>query len=161
MAIKANQKGITLYITLIVTGAMILVAVAVANLAARELSLANISKDSQVAFFMSDSGTECALYLDLKVSPNPFATTTSPIPSVSCFGQSTTPSRQTSGNFATSTFSFNQGSYCVALTVVKGYSGGTAITKIESRGYNTGTASGGICTSSSGRRVERAIRVSY
>jgi Tfp pilus assembly protein PilX len=147
-----DAEGVTLYVALAVTGALLLIGVAVINITVKQLTLSASARDSQVAFFAADSGTECALYWDLKITPNPFSTTTSPIPSVSCTGSSVTPTRAYSGGIATSTFSFQDP--CINITVVKSYSGGSLKTKIESRGYNS-------CNLSDPRRVERAILINY
>lgn len=150
---KVKERGVTLYIALAVTSAMVLVSFAVINVTVKQLGISSFSRDSQIAFFAADSGVECALYWDLKSGANPFSTSTSPIPSITCHGSTVTQSRNYNGTIATSTFSFSP-TPCSSVSVVKRYVGSEIKTKIESRGYNS-------CSTSNPRRVERAILVNY
>jgi Tfp pilus assembly protein PilX len=150
-----KNRGVTLYITLAVTGALLLVSFAVVTVSLKQLDLSGAARDSQAAFFAADSGIECALYWDVKSASKPFATSTAAGASISCNGVNTTTSRTYSGTGpATTTFSITPDP-CISVTVVKTYTtGGVLSTKIESRGYNN-------CTATSPFRVERAIRASY
>jgi Tfp pilus assembly protein PilX len=153
------KKGVALYIAITVTGALVLISFAIIELALRQIALSSAGRDSQEAFYAADSGSECALYWDVKnsVGRSAFATTswTSPI---TCNGQSINFTPVVSGTpplNGTSTFNitFLPEAYCATVSVSKSYSGGLPVTKIESRGYNTCVASP--------LRVERAIRITY
>jgi len=150
---KQKERGVSLYIAISVTAAMTLVSFAVINVAVKQIGISSLARDSQTAFFAADSGVECALYWDLKSGANPFSTTTSPAPNVSCNGMSVSQSRTYVNDISTSTVSFSPNP-CITISVVKWYQGNELKTKIESRGYNT-------CTVSNPRRVERAILVNY
>ncbi len=148
-----RQRGVSLYIAISVTAAMTLISFAVINSAVKQLGISSLARDSQNAFFAADSGVECALYWDLKSGANPFSTTTSPTPTVSCNGMTVNQTRTYVNLIATSTVSFGPNP-CISISVVKWYQGSDLRTKIESRGYNT-------CSTSDPRRVERAILVNY
>lgn len=157
---ESNHKGIAIYIAVTVTAALILVSFAVLNLAIRQIGISSAGRDSQAAFYAADSGIECALYWDLKNPTNPgvsaFATSTGS-QTVNCNGQAVLATKVIGvGGVGTSTFTYNfaPDSYCVAVTVSKGYNGPQPTTRIESRGYNS-------CSSTNNRRVERAILVNY
>ncbi len=151
-----DQRGIAIYVAVVITSALVLVSFSVIALAIKEVGNSAASRDSQAAFYAADSGVECALYWDLKQAS--FATNT-PATVVSCNNVATTPTRvvDPSGT-GTSTFSFSflpADQYCTIVDVVKSYdAGGVPKTKIESRGYNS-------CSMSNTRRVERAVLVGY
>lgn len=148
-----KERGVSLYIAISVTAALTLVSFAVINSAVKQLGISSLARDSQMAFFAADSGVECALYWDLKSGTNPFSTTTSPTPTISCNGMTVSQATTYVNLISTSTVSFSPNP-CISISVVKWYQGNELKTKIESRGYNT-------CTVSNPRRVERAILVNY
>lgn len=149
-----GEKGITLFLAILITGVLLLVSTAIITLAVREAFLSSSSRESQYAFYAADTGTECAIYWDVKNSTgNTAFGTSTPLQNISCMSSSITPIRVTNGNDATTTFSiqFPSEPYCAIVSVSKTADGKT---KIESLGYNT-------CSSSNPRRVERAVRITY
>ncbi len=156
---KNTKRGVTLYVAIVVTSALLLVSFAIANVTFKQASLASINKDSHLAFFAADSGAECALYWDLKNPTGGSAFSTSTVSQISCNYdgiQNADNENMQVGGLTTSEFNitFNPEPYCTKVTVTKAYQGGNLTTKIESRGYNT-------CDSSNPRRVERAVRIEY
>ena len=151
-----KNKGFTLFIAMVVTGTLLLVAAGVINLAVKQALIASSGSESQHAFYAADTGIECALYWDIH---NPsgvsaFATSTPP-QLISCNKDVNNPSNEWSvGGSYTSTINrinFLPDPYCTIVTVTKGVDGST---KIESLGYNT-------CSTTNPRRVERAVRAIY
>ena len=106
--------------------------------------LSSYGRDSHFAFYAADSGSECALYWDVKGKA--FSTTTTS--SIECNRQII--ENMGGGSISTFTLNFLPDTYCAEVTVEK--DGENTI--IESRGYNT-------CDENSRRRVERGIRVRY
>ena len=158
-----KERGITLYISVIVASFLILSSVAIISIAIRQVAVSSTGRDSQVAFYAADTGIECALYWDLKNPTVPgqsaFATTT-PFQNIDCNKLTVVPLRVG----ATTTFAVaftSPDTSCTTVTVAKGYSLGLPTTKIESKGYNYGTVSGESCISSNARRTERAVSVSF
>src|SRR3990167_3653584 len=91
-----NNKGFTLLVAIVTTSLLLLVSFVVVNVALKQLVLANASQESQYAFYAADSGTECAVYHDLKTIPTPFSL---PFRSFSCNGSNITPSLVSNDGF--------------------------------------------------------------
>lgn len=152
MTYKKLQSGYALLTAIILTATLVLVAYAVSNIALRQLTLTTTNTESHNAFYVADSGLECALFWDIKNPNNTSYSAFDPSitqASITCGGSSVLPTRTTSGSNTTSSFQIPVGSSCAIVYVTKG-AGNT--TTIESRGYNT-------C--GSGPRFERAIRMTY
>ena len=143
-----KNKGFTLFIAIIVTGTLLLVAVGVVNLTVKQAFISTSGSESQHAFYAADTGIECAIYWDVQ---NPsvisaFSTTTGS--QINCNNQTMTVGGTSVSTF---TFNFNPDPYCTIVTVTKDVNGST---RIDSLGYNT-------CDSSNPRRVERGIKAVY
>lgn len=163
-----KNKGFTLLVAILTTSMLLIVSFMVANLAFKQLIIANANTESQYAFYAADSGVECAVYHDLDTAVSKFATTTTG--TIACNGQTgittgsqtvpTLPASQSSlvgggGNpNPTSIFYLTFTKGCAIVRVTKSYSGSTLVTTIDSRGYNT-------CSSSSFRRYERGVTLVY
>ena len=63
---KKNTEGFTLLIAVITTSLLLLISFAVVNIAVRQLVISNSGVESQYAFYVADSGIECAAFWDLK-----------------------------------------------------------------------------------------------
>lgn len=157
-------SGFTLLIAIVVTSIMLLISFVISNVALKQTVLSKAGTETQYAFYAADSGTDCALYWDLKDSSvSAFSTTTAS--TIYCNGQTISTGSQTiatnpqsssviggggNGN-ATSTFQLNFARGCAIVRIGKQYNG---TTNIDSRGYNT-------CNTSAIRRYERGINLSY
>lgn len=142
-----TKKGFTLLIAIIVTAMLLIISFVVANIAYKQLVLANSNQESQYAFYNADSGIECALYWDFKNGYtvfNPSVATTS----MRCNGQAYNTGG--TGN-ATTTFTLNLTKGCAIVSVGKHANG---LTIVDSRGYNT-------CSGGTARRLERAEKLTY
>ena len=151
---KTNQRGITLFVAILLTGTLLLVATGIISLSVKQAFLSMAARDSQYAFYAADTGAECALYWDV-ASPNGYSSFGTSTPAIIyCLGTYPNISRTAivNGN-GTSSFSmtFPSEPYYVEVTVAKTSDGKT---KIESLGYNTSTVT-------NPRRVQRAIRITY
>ncbi|MEQ1499794.1 MAG: hypothetical protein ABL917_00275 [Parcubacteria group bacterium] len=147
-----NNKGFTLIIAITTTSLLLIVSFAVSNIALKQLVLAHAAQESQFSFYNADSGTECAIYWDLKnlySAFDPYRTASD----VTCNGQSVPQTRVIGATYATSTITFNLTKGCVVVDVVKRM-GVATTTKIDSRGYNT-------CDVGASRKYERAVTISY
>lgn len=147
-----KNEGFTLFIAIVITGTLLLIASQIANLAVRQAFISSTGRESQGAFYAADTGMECALFWDVKNPSGSSAFSTSTTSTISC-NDITIPSMGGGGDSnATSTFDLT-GDPCATVTVNKAYVGGNLVTTIESKGYNTCGASA--------RRVERAVRAIY
>jgi Tfp pilus assembly protein PilX len=144
-----REQGFTLFVAIVVTATLLLVAAGIVNLAYKHSIIARAGQDSQLAFYAADTGIECAFYWDLKDSSSVFLAST-PATSFDCGGQTVQNlSKTVSGGTATTTFLIGD-PYCAEVSVIKG----STETRVESRGYNT-------CDPNNVRRVERAVRAIY
>lgn len=143
-----KNKGFALFMAVIITGTLLVIATGVVSLAVRQAFLSTSARESQHAFYAADSGIECVLYWDVHNPSGVSAFATSTGSQINCNTQT-----MTVGGVAISTFTFNfsPDPFCVIVTVNKGLTG---TTRIESKGYNT-------CDLSNPRRVERAVRATY
>src|SRR6266853_4298077 len=158
-----NKKGFTLLIALIITSMLLIVGFAVANVAYRQFLLSDVGVNSQYAFYSAESGTECALFWDLKNAGGISAFATSTPGTISCNGQIISTGSQTVptvpavqslvGGGGTinpiSIFYLTFPNGCAIVRVIKA-TDGTGNTTIESRGYNT-------CSASAPSRYERGV----
>lgn len=143
-----KQKGFTLFIAMVVTGTLLIVASGIINLAVKQAFISSSARESQHAFYAADSGMECAIYWDVKNASGYSAFSTSTSSQINCNNQVMTVGGVVSSSFS---FNFDPDPYCTIVTVTKNANGSTLI---ESKGYNT-------CSGSTSRRVERAVRVTY
>jgi hypothetical protein len=145
------QSGYALFTSILLTGTLITIAYATTNFSLKQLLLTTSGAESHAAFYVADTGVECAMYWDIKNGPLS-AFDASATGAITCGGQTVTPTRTVLGAITTSTFPIPVqtpvGSSCANITVTKN----GANTTIESRGYNT-------C--SGGDKLERAIRITY
>jgi len=146
---KQKNKGFTLLISVLVSGVLLAIALAIFNITIKEILLSSSGRDSQFAFYAADSGTECALYWDLQ--NNSFSTSTAS--SITCNGTAI-PSVGGVGYNTPTIFQFEVDGFCSIVSVTKSET--HPRTEIRSRGYNT------TCDNSlNPRRIERALRVTY
>lgn len=152
--IKANrQKGFSMFLAVVITGTLLVVATGMVTLAYKQSLISASGRDSHIAFYAADTGLECALYWDVKNPSGTSAFDMSTGTSINCNRDANNSSNQwvVGGSGSSSfTITFLPYAYCAVVQVTK--SGND--TTIVSKGYNT-------CDSSNPRRVERAVRAEY
>ena len=184
MYFKSPKKGFTVLFAVLVSSLVLAIGLGIVSITLKEIQLSGAGRDSELAFYAADSGSECAFYWDLK--GDNFATFTvsgsSINGSLKCAGgqilaNNTSPATATSpggdlgtvspedSTHTTTTFwvymSSNSGGTvdktqpCAEVKVIKDISDPNKIlTTIDSRGYNT-------CEASNPRRLERGYQISY
>ena len=159
LSVSKRQKGFTLLLAVVLSSLLLSIGIAVFNSTFKGLELSSLGRDSQFAFYSADAGLECALYWDIRESA--FATSSASIlstSSVECREQNIADgwslSRDATSARTTFTLFFPPEEACAIVVVDKREVLGVETTTIESRGYNT-------CSTTSTRRVERAIRTTY
>lgn len=143
MKYKNLQSGYALLTAVILTATLVLVAYAVANVALRQLTLTTTNVESHNAFYIADSGLECAMFWDIK-NPNNASRSAfdpiSPAASITCGGATNTVTTSVSGgggpatNYALTGTVTSSGAYSAnfpASAVINGDKRGT--------GWATGT----------------------
>lgn len=168
---KNRQKGIALFIAVIAVSALLLISLAVSDIAYKEQVLSYAGRDSKIAFYAADTGLECALFHDLKV-PDFFPVPGSvgePSPLV-CQGQVTADPVRTDNNeeesvttrFWFSLIGLSGGSEraCAIVEVKKMTAAQGIDTTVTARGYNSTCDSSGELDPNI-RNLERALEVTY
>ncbi len=151
---KSKQKGFALFLAVVITGTLLVIATGMVALAVKQSRISVSGRDSQQAFYAADSGLECALYWDVKSSTGTSAFDITTGTTINCNRDANNSSNQwvVGGNvLSTFTMTFLPDPYCAKVSVTKNADGTTLI---ESLGYNS-------CNSSNPRRVERAVRANY
>ena len=155
-----REGGIAMLFAILISAALLLVALGISQIAYKELTFSIEAKDSDRAFMAADTGIECGLYMD---SMGSFTGTSSD--TMYCHNIPVNVSQT-----GTSTFQFSLGlspNSCAQVYIDKG-SGATATgTQIDSYGYNIAqqvTAVPQSCISSTTlmpNLVSRALRITY
>jgi Tfp pilus assembly protein PilX len=163
---KKQQSGFTILFAVIVSALVLSIGLSIANITLKQIKISSLGRESQIAFYGADSGSECVLYYDL--IEEAFATSSNSNisalpPTISCFNEDAAvifdPSDPNQANTyaATSTIVFSGTSgICAKIQIGKSdtdMDGFSDKTSILSRGYN-------VCTNS-GRQLERGIRIRY
>lgn len=152
---KNPQKGFALLIAVILSAVSLTLAVSLLDIAYKQVVLAGTAKQSQEAFYVSDTAMECALYFDQQLDAFNYTTPLSS-GSITCHGQAISGYSSTvaSGRRTTS-FSVT----CPAVvggsdSLIQVYKESTASTTIYATGYSS-------CDANDPRRIERGFKVFY
>jgi Tfp pilus assembly protein PilE len=152
-----NQKGYALLFTVVIVGAISIIAAGLSNTAYKQLILSSLAKDSQAAFYQADTASDCGLYADriesAKIPPNKITTGGS----WSCGEISLNIQPMGGGNYRIEPVNQNSLDPCFRISVTKNNVSlpvPAIKTTISARGYN-------ICNKGNPRTVEREIEVNY
>ncbi len=152
---KKQNKGFVLLFTIMLSSIILAITLGVANVAIQEIKFSTNAKETNNAFFSTDTGAECALYND-KTSGNSFVQTGGS-GTVECLGNIF----PLSGSYPVWNFSVsglgNEGQGCAKVVVDKSNLLKTVIT---SKGYNEGGSVVGSCTPGP-NSIERQLELSY
>ena len=156
-----TQDGYAILFAVIMIGIILAISVGLSDIAYKQLVVSSVANDSQLAFYQSDTATECALYEDFISGAFPATSPPVPIPpaQISC-GVDTTGTNYTLGVtyapvsggssevYTLSAPNPNSINPCFAIIVTRDTT--TGATKIAAKGYN-------ICNKTNPRTVEREI----
>ncbi len=165
---KNKQKGIALFIAILVSGVVLVIGAGVMEISLKEMKLSSLGRETSKAFYAADTGLECALYWDDITDTRGFQTifpknnleVLDLATGFNCAGSITGASVVASdASSATTTFTVRFDAIdiiepCANVTVSKVDSGVTVATTIESRGLNS-------CDSTNPRRSERGVKSTY
>jgi len=154
--------GFTILYAVIVSSLILALGLGIVAITMKEVKLSGAGRDSQLAFYAADSGSECAMYHDLVKDVFPTSTSETIILS-KCNGQGIE-ATSVGDNVSTATTSFRMfmvdnetNKPCVDVEVIKYMDNSIPPkqkTSIDARGYNT-------CDANNARRLERGYRVEY
>lgn len=156
-----NKKGFALIFTLMIVSIISVISAGLLSASYKQMILSSLARDSEIAFYQSDTATDCAMYADL------VASSSGGDPEVSIFDK---PGTWTCGESIFNITPLGDHSYnlsipdevakttnpCFDISVRKIPTGiaGVYDTNIKSRGYN-------VCNKENPRAVEREIEVNY
>jgi hypothetical protein len=161
----AAQDGYAILFAVIMIGIILALSVGLSDIAYKQLVISSVASDSQLAFYQSDTATECALYQDFVNNAFPASTPPSPVPpaQVSCGVDSTGNNYALNMSYAPSPDGTSEVytlapldptslAPCFIITTTRNTTSGA--TKIAAQGYN-------ICNKTNARTVEREIDASF
>lgn len=169
-----QKRGFALLFSVLVAGILLTIGLGIFSITFKELLLSSSDRESQIAFYAADTGTECALYWDIQHPDTLYSVfglvvgsgTTSP-PDVSspilCGDQDVITNGYWNPGGAVAPIetifrieNIGGTDACADVTVTKDYNAGAGerTTRIDSRGFNT-------CDPNASRRAERGLRVEY
>ncbi len=149
-----KTNGFAMLFTVLIMSIILTIAVGISNQTYKQTILSSLAKDSQIAFYQADRGTECGMYYDLTLNTFPRFDPNQPT--------NVTPSSIRCGESPLELDPSSSQDYYVfvetpntpsdpCLTLI--FDKTTSISKVIGRGYN-------VCTDSP-RRVERQLEVHY
>lgn len=151
-----DQKGYAILFTIVVVSAVSVITAGLTNATYKQLVLSSLARDSQEAFYQSDSASDCALYADrVKRVTNPEMFNTNGTP-WACGNLSLTIAQIPTGGYTVYPQDLTSKDPCFRIDVTKDTTTtpGTTATTIKAKGYN-------ICRIDSPRTVEREIEIKY
>lgn len=153
ISVRVKKSGFALLFAVLATGILLSIALAISSIALKELLLSSYGRESQIAFYTSDTALECAMYWEFQ--HNSFSTSTTPS-DISC---NNTTNYTVGGGAGTQLltdirFGPTNNAPCATLSVEKAYEGSPAhfVTRILSYGHNS-------CNTGSRERVERGLKL--
>lgn len=149
---NTSNRGFTLLLAALISSIVVALGVSIFRLAQKEIILSSIGRDSQFAFYAADSGSECALYWDLR---HAWFTPTIPATGATCDGETLSASGRSAILPYTVSFQYEPNDLCAQVSVTK--SAAHPRTLIHADGYSVGCAS--ITTSP--RALQRSIEIRY
>lgn len=157
MGVK-DQRGYAILFTVIIVSAISVITAGLSNTAYKQLILSSLAKDSQAAFYQSDTATDCALYADQVDFENPVFKDGG---TWSCGESSLNVTPLVAGGYKIEPQNQTSKNPCFRISVNKSVvavddgSGNTETkTEISAKGYN-------ICDKNNTRTVEREIQINY
>lgn len=153
-----KEEGYAILFTVVVVSAISVITAGLSNAVYKQLVLSSLAKDSQTAFYQSDTATDCALYADriVREQDPTFGTVDS---AWSCGGDNDNllVSPLAGGGYSIYPIASVDGSTnpCFRIDVTKNNTNPSVlVTNISAKGYN-------ICNKTNIRTVEREIKITY
>lgn len=155
MFIKNKQKnndGYAILFTVVIVGIISMITVGLSNSAYKQTILSSVAKDSTIAFYQADIGTECALYAD----KGEFFKDGQSETTFNCAEQDLIYFHDSvdTSKYRLDTPNENVSSKCFRIEVTKNTTAEFISSKIISKGYN-------ICKKNNLKTVERGIMITY
>lgn len=151
--LKLNNGGYAILFTVVIVGIISMITIGLSNTAYKQTVLSSVAKDSTIAFYQADIGSECALYADTKLSM--FSDDTKTSGEFDCAGNKLKYVHETGTSlYKLNTENETSPKKCFRIEMTKTVDINGVISTIVSKGYNR-------CDKSNIRTVERGINVVY
>jgi len=147
-----SSPGFTLLLAALIASIVVALGISIFRLAQKEITLSSIGRDSQFAFYAADSGSECALYWDLR---HAWFGSTVPATSATCDGETLNASGRSAVLPYTVSFQYEPNDLCTQVSVTK--SSMHPRTLIHADGYSVRCDT--ITTSP--RALQRSVEIRY
>lgn len=153
--IRNKQNGFAMLFTVLIVSLILSIAVSISNVTLKQGVLSNLVKDSQIAFYQSDSGIECGSMYDITHGIFPPGATVDDVPETLYCGNSfmIRDDRESTTNYFRYYQKVDQREPCFEIFFDKRDLDGSGTSIIQSYGYN-------ICDAHP-RQVERALELRY
>ena len=156
------NRGFTLLLAALVSSIILAIGISIAELAKKSVTLSSVGRDSQFAFAAADTGSECALYWDVRYSLFQIGAAPSVGVPLKCATNDITVTVQTGVRSAypyTLFFQIEPNGYCSRVYVTKAIDAIThgVKTTVDSDGYSTPCASIGTSL----RTLQRSVELVY
>lgn len=149
---KKNQKGYAILFTVIIVSAISVIAAGISNAIYKQIVLSSLARDSQTAFYMADTASDCALLFDMEIMNTITDFELLENYPWFCGGFNMNVNPEISGNYTIEP-SGSDGSSLTPCYRVSTTKNGNSTT-IIANGYN-------ICNKNNIRTVERQIKIVY
>lgn len=150
--LNKNQKGYAILFTVIIVSAISVIAAGISNAIYKQIVLSSLARDSQTAFYMADTASDCALLFDMEIRGTIDGFELLENYPWSCGGFDMNVNPEISGNYTIEP-SGSDGSNLTPCYRVSTTKNGISTT-IIANGYN-------ICNKNNIRTVERQIKIVY
>lgn len=148
---RGRPRGFTLLIAVILASVTLALALALLDVAYKQVTLAFAAKHSHHAFAAADTALECALYYDQKLDLFSYSASAG---SVVCGGNTAVVAFDNTVSPRRREFTLPCAGGIGQSAVVRLYKSSDATTAIYSNGYSS-------CSVTDARRVERGLKISY
>jgi len=146
------QRGFALLIAVVLTSVVLALGISLLDIAYKQILLASSAKNSQYAFYNTDSSLECALYYYQQQAAFYYGTTyASPIQCSNLTVTNFAANQNSSQRTTVFSVPCASGGISADVTIIKAPSG---TTNIYANGYST-------CDASSPSRIERGLKARY
>jgi len=146
-----SPRGFTLLIAVVLASVTLSLALALLDVAYKQVTLAFAAKHSHYAFAAADTALECALYYDQKLDRFNYSLASG---TVICGGNTVTVTFDNTVTPRRRDFTLPCAGGVGQSAVVRIYKQSDATTQIYANGYNS-------CSTTDTRRVERGLYISY
>ncbi len=154
----SSERGFTLLLAAIVSSVVLSIGAAVFSIALKQVTLSSVGRDSQFAFYAADTGSECALYWDVRFAAFPTSTqSVGTRSSIDCGGSTISVVADRWSDRALSTFQYDASGRCAIVTVDKRQNSIGIATVVHADGHSVPCGS----IAGNAQALQRSVELHY